>query len=82
MTNLTITVDEETLRRARVRAMKEGSSVSAVLRDYLSRYAEEHERAKRDRSLLRALLRHAQAHPGHSGGARLAREDLYEGRAN
>lgn len=80
MTNLTITVDEETLRRARIRALEEGSSVNAVLRDYLSKYAEDRNRAERDRSVLRALLRHAQAHPGRSGGARLRREDLYEDR--
>lgn len=80
MTNLTITVDEETLRRARIRAIEEGSSVNAVLRDYLSRYAEDRDRAERDRGVLRALVLHAQAHPGHSGGARMRREDLYEER--
>ncbi|MBM3686893.1 MAG: hypothetical protein FJW85_07835 [Actinobacteria bacterium] len=47
MTNLTITVDEETLRRARIRALEEGSSVNAVLREYLSRYAEDRGRAER-----------------------------------
>lgn len=80
MTNLTITVDEETLRRARVRAIEEGSSVNAVLRDYLTRYADNRDRAERDRGVLRALVLHAQAHPGHSGGARLHREDVYEDR--
>ena len=39
MTNLTITVDEETVKRARIRALKEGTSVNALLRDYLEDYA-------------------------------------------
>ena len=40
MTNLTITVDEQTLKRARMRASEEGTtSVNAVLRDYLESYA-------------------------------------------
>ena len=35
MTNLTITVDEQTLKKARMRAVEEGTSVIAVLRAYL-----------------------------------------------
>jgi hypothetical protein len=39
MTNLTLTVDEETLRRARIRALELGTSVNAVVRDYLRQFA-------------------------------------------
>jgi hypothetical protein len=35
---LTITVDKELLKRARVKALEEGTSVNAVLRDHLERY--------------------------------------------
>jgi plasmid stability protein len=38
MANLTITVDKELLKRARVKAIEEGTSVNAVLRDHLERY--------------------------------------------
>jgi hypothetical protein len=38
MGNLTITVDKELLKRARIKAIEEGTSVNAVLRDYLERY--------------------------------------------
>ena len=38
MANLTITVDKELLKRARVKAIEEGTSVNAVLREYLERY--------------------------------------------
>ena len=39
MANLTITVDRQTLTRARIRALEDGTSVNAVLREYLERYA-------------------------------------------
>ena len=38
--NLTITVDPKVLKRARVRAIEEDTSVSAVLRDQLATYAD------------------------------------------
>ena len=37
--NLTISVGEEVLRSARIRALEEHTSVNAVLRDYLTAYA-------------------------------------------
>lgn len=37
--NLTITVDPEALRKARVRALSQGTSVNQLLRDYLEAYA-------------------------------------------
>ena len=39
MANLTIVVDDRLLRRARIRALEDGTSVNAVLRDYLAAYA-------------------------------------------
>lgn len=39
MSNLTITVDEEVLKKARIRALEQGSSVNAVLRELLEAYA-------------------------------------------
>lgn len=39
MANLTITVDEETLKRARIRAIERGESVNAYLGEVLRRYA-------------------------------------------
>lgn len=39
MANLTITVDDEVLRRARVRAIQQDVSVNSLLRDYLEAYA-------------------------------------------
>lgn len=39
MANLTITIDPDILKRARIRAIRENTSVNAVVRDQLERYA-------------------------------------------
>ena len=39
MANLTITIDDEILKRARLRATEQGTSVNAVVREYLEQYA-------------------------------------------
>jgi len=39
MANLTITVDLRLLKQARMRALEDGTSVNALLRAYLERYA-------------------------------------------
>ncbi len=39
MANLTIVVDDRLLKQARMRALEDGTSVNAVLRTYLERYA-------------------------------------------
>jgi hypothetical protein len=40
MTNLTIAIDEAIVRQARVRAIQEGTSVSAKVREFLASYAQ------------------------------------------
>lgn len=40
MANLTIAVDDELLRRARVRAAEQGTSVNAVLRERLEEFVD------------------------------------------
>jgi plasmid stability protein len=39
MANLTISLDETIIRKARIRAIHEGTSVSAKVREFLARYA-------------------------------------------
>ena len=75
MANLTIAVDEELLKRARLRAIEEGTSVNAVLRERLEEYA----RGRNDR--LQAgleILEAAKRSKMSSGGRRWTREELYE----
>lgn len=76
MANLTITVDEETVKRARIRALEEGTSVNALLRDYLEDYAGV--RRERMEAGLR-LLELSRASKAGSGGKGLPkREELYD----
>ncbi len=39
MANLTISLDEAIVRKARIRAIEEGTSVSAKVREFLAQYA-------------------------------------------
>lgn len=76
--NLTIVVDDEVLRRARIRALEQGTSVNAVLREFLESYAGAAREAEaRDR--LAALARRSPASSG-TGGRRWTREQAYEQR--
>jgi hypothetical protein len=44
MANLTIAVHAETLRKARLRAMREGSTVNNLLREFLESYVDNRSR--------------------------------------
>lgn len=39
MANLTLNIDDQTLRRARVRAVDQGTTVNALVREYLESFA-------------------------------------------
>jgi plasmid stability protein len=76
--NLTITIDDEVLRRARIRALSQGTSVNAILREFLESFAgSDVETAARTR--LAELARGSTATSG-PGGRTWAREDLYADR--
>jgi plasmid stability protein len=74
MANLTITVDEELLKRARLRALKEGTSVNRLLRERLESYVEDE---RRRRKAIRDLLRLSRSARSGSGGQRVRRDDVY-----
>ncbi|HXC39441.1 MAG TPA: hypothetical protein VN667_10890 [Burkholderiales bacterium] len=72
--NLTITVPEEVLKSARRRALEQGTSVNAVLRDYLAQFAgTEPAFASAARRIL-DLSKEAQS---GRGKARWTRDDLH-----
>lgn len=77
MANLTISVDEDTLRRARIRALQRNESVNAYLADALRRYAEVSAQAE----VFEELAALAREHPaGHDADRRTwRREDLQRG---
>lgn len=78
MTNLTITVDEEALKRARIRALEEETSVNAVLREHLEEYAG----VRRERREAGGKLLELAANSSMSscGEGLPKREELYEER--
>ncbi len=62
MKNITLKIDDETYRKARIRAAHEGTSVSAMVRDFLIRQAgEEEDRETRRIAALDELYRTAEA---------------------
>jgi hypothetical protein len=76
MANLTVTIDTHVLRRARIRALEQGTSVNALVSDYLERYAGAGPTAE----ALSSFLALAAATDGSSGsaGRTWMREELHE----
>jgi len=74
MANLTVVIDDEVLLRARKRALDQGTSVNALLRNYLEGYA-----GTRDdrRASLQAFIRRAAAAGARSRKA-WSRDELHE----
>jgi plasmid stability protein len=75
MANLTIAIDDEILKQARIRAIEQGTSVNAVLRDYLAGYAGANARQEK---ALRSLVRLSQRSKARRGTSRWTRDDLHE----
>jgi plasmid stability protein len=65
MKNITLKIDDETYRKARIRAANEGTSVSAIVRNYLESLgkqdAEEKKADQKRVKRLRALYAEADA---------------------
>jgi plasmid stability protein len=76
MKNITVTVDDETYRAARVKAAEMDTSVSALVKKYLTELTageSEFERLKRQEQELRKLVP-----PGFSAADRLTRDEVHE----
>lgn len=77
MANLTISVDDATLKRARLRALQRDESVNAYLAEALRRYADA---ADADDRMSRVLaVARASAHGSGSGGRSWTRDELHRG---
>jgi plasmid stability protein len=74
VTNLTVAIDEEVLRRARIRALERGTSVNALVREFVESLAGNERDAALDRLL--ALARSSTAGSG-PGGRTWRRDELY-----
>ncbi len=76
--NLTVTIDDELLRRARIRALEQGTSVNQEVRRFLESYAGG-DVERRARQRLTELGRTSAASSG-PGGRAWTRESLHEDR--
>ncbi len=77
MGNLTITIDEESLKKARIRALKEGTSVNALLKGFLESYAGVSRSRREAVQKILACSRRSQSRRGESSWSR---EELHERR--
>lgn len=81
--NLTITVDDEVLKRARIRALEQGTSVNAILAERLQAFAREGDSQARATRALIALAaentkRQRKAASKRAGRRRWTRDELHE----
>jgi len=77
MKNITVSVDDDVYRLARIKAAERDTSVSALVKDFLSGLAADEgdfERLAREEQELRARIK------DFSAGNRLSRDELYERR--
>ncbi len=76
MTNLTLTIDDELLKRARIRALEQDTSVNALVREYLEGLAGQ----AKMQDALSAVLELAERSGAGSGpgGRTWTRDELYE----
>lgn len=75
MANVTLAIDDDILRRARIRALEQGTSVNALIREYLAAFAgaaDERRRAVQD---LLTLSRTARS---GSGGRKWPRDEVHD----
>jgi plasmid stability protein len=74
--NLTLVIDDEVLKRARIRALEQGTSVNAMVRDYLAGIAGESD-ARQAMIEFLAIVKAAGAGSGE-GGRSWTRDELYD----
>jgi len=75
MANLTISVDNEVLKKARIRALEQNTSVNAVLREFLESYAgavKEHDKA------VQKVISLSESSLSRRGKRQWNRDELYE----
>ena len=74
--NITVSVDDTVAEKARELAHRQGMTVQAMIRSYLETLVGE----RPGDAVAAELLELMRESPGHSGGYRFRREDVYEDR--
>ena len=81
MKNITLKIDDETYRKARIHAAQEGTSVSMLVRDFLASLASDRQAAAQQEivAALQEIYAEADAHaaPHRQSLRPLTREEIY-----
>lgn len=75
MANLTLSIEEGILKKARLRALEQGTSVNAVVRDHLQKFALGVDDAEDIIARINEIAERSQA---NSGGKKWTRESLHD----
>jgi hypothetical protein len=78
MSNLTISVPSDVLKRARLRALEEDTSVNAVLAAYLEAYSRADDDVRRRECAVARILDLSEQSGAGSGGRTWSRDALHE----
>ena len=75
MTNVTLSIDEKDLKQARILALQQGTSLNAVIREYLKSYIGH---SNQYQQVMERILRQADQSQFSSGGRKWTRDELHE----
>lgn len=75
MTNLTLSIEEEDLRQARITALQQGTSLNAVVRDFIKEYID---RKQHYQQLTDKILQGMDASGYVGEDNKCSRDELYE----
>lgn len=75
MANVTLSIEEEDLKRARIHAIEQGTSLNAVIRSFVKEYAAGSERYQR---VTDNILARAKTSKASSEGCQWQRDGIYD----
>ena len=75
MTNLTLTIDETKLRKARILALERGTSVNAMVREFIEKLVDE---GAPELTRAEQFIRIIEQGKFAATGPRMTREDMYD----
>ena len=75
MANLTITISDDILKKARMRALDQGTSVNALLREYLEEFTGAR---RKHESAVAEILRLSKKSASRRGTKRWTRDELHD----
>jgi plasmid stability protein len=75
MTNLTLSIDEQLIKKARIKAIEEGTSLSAKIRELLTQYVQS---ADQKQLAGQAILAAAARSQANSAGATWSKDELHD----